>query len=200
MVLMVLMVLMKHYCSCCCRCCFCCPRSSLLYWIGEYKIVTGGNGVHVSFGMYLYTWNAIQKTSTVTNGEPPNSNSSSVQWTRDICLHYTFSRSINFKSMERSERFQACRHPTRCVRSGIQLSVNQCQISLVLRNSEGQMTIEDVFACSHRLAELWIYVCIRCLRCSGEIVAQWCPGCPGGCWVCGRQLSKSPVGCSTIVR
>ena len=95
-----------------------------------------------------------KKTITVTNGAPPNSNSSSVQWTRDICLHYTFSRSINFKSMERSERFQACRHPTRCVRSGIQLSVNQCQISLVLRNSEGQMTIEDVFACSHRLAEL----------------------------------------------
>ena len=37
------------------------PRSALLYWIGGYKIVTGGNGVHFSFGMYLYTSKTIDK-------------------------------------------------------------------------------------------------------------------------------------------
>ena len=130
------------------------PRSALLYWIGGYKIVTGGKGVHFSFGMYLYTWNTIQKTSTVTNGEPSNSNSSSVQWTRGICLHDSCLRSISFKSFQRSERFQGCHHPIRCVRSGIQLSVNRCHMSLVPRNSQGQITNDDGLACLHRLAEL----------------------------------------------
>ena len=95
-----------------------------------------------------------KKTSTVTNGEPSNSNSSSVQWTRGICLHDSCLRSISFKSFQRSERFQGCHHPIRCVRSGIQLSVNRCQISLVPRNTHGEITNDDGVACLHRLAEL----------------------------------------------
>ena len=50
--------------------------------------------------------------------------------------------------------FQAFHQHIRCIRSDLQLSINRCQISLVLRNSEGQMTIDEGFACLYRLAEL----------------------------------------------
>ena len=103
--------------------------------------------------IYIHQKQSI-KTSTVTNGEPPNSNSSSVLCKRGICLHDSCLRSISFKSFQRSERFQGCHHPIRCVRSGIQLSVNRCHMSLVPRNSQGQITNDDGLACLHRLAEL----------------------------------------------
>ena len=103
--------------------------------------------------IYIHETQSIN-TSTVTNGELPNSSSPSVQWTRGDCLHDSCLWSINFNFFQRSEVFQACHHPIRCVRSCIQLKVNRCQISLLLRNSEDQVTIDGGAAYLHRLAEL----------------------------------------------
>ena len=96
-----------------------------------------------------------KKTSTVTNGEPPNSNSSSVQWTRGIRLHDICLNSSKRKSLATGASApQAFHHPFRCIRSDIQLILNRFQSSLLLRNSADRIPNDDGVPCPHRLAEL----------------------------------------------
>ena len=105
-----------------------------------------------------------------------------------FCLTIFGSRRIGARDL------QGLDAPVECAWGGSELILNCFFVSSFFWNSVHEVAIDEGVACSHRLAKLQIYVCMQWMRCSGVIVAQWCPGCPGEVCYTGAQLSKAPFG------